>query len=408
MPRNTYGPTVKARAKRLLEALLSFVNWEFEESGLDIEFKWEAEDSANPKLIVRTRRVVLELLTAKDKYPGQLTDSQIREALKILKNFLKILKDNRTKTQGVETWHFTLTLWSKDKEKNLKQFEQLWEDSRPDKSKDLEATYKKSKDSAEASQDEIDWRDVCLAMLEKQKQLTTNRLMRADEMLFDIDRICVDLALVERKQTDKRSEDDNPARSQLYKPDYEETQKLEYDDFLTKVLKSEQSKKVAIIGEPGAGKTTLLQRIAFWILDKTDDLPIWIPLGNFPNPAPKFKDYLLNDWLEDAIPSVTPKIKAEFEERLTAGKVWLLLDGVDEMAAKSGSPLTAIANRIVGWCDRLRVVLTCRLNVWEANPYSLNGFQTYRTLEFSQEKVEEFINACFQNRRGDTCALVST
>ncbi|HEY9613554.1 NACHT domain-containing protein, partial [Allocoleopsis sp.] len=64
--------------------------------------------------------------------------------------------------------------------------------------------------------------------------------------------------------------------------------------------------------------------------------------------------------------------------------------------AKFGSPLTAIANRIVGWCDRLRVVLTCRLNVWEANPYSLNGFQTYRTLEFSQKKVEEFINACFQ------------
>jgi predicted NACHT family NTPase len=59
-----------------------------------------------------------------------------------------------------------------------------------------------------------------------------------------------------------------------------------------------------------------------------------------------------------------------------------------------------IANRIVGWCDRLRVVLTCRLNVWEANPYSLNDFQTYRTLEFSQEKVEEFIEACFQNRRG--------
>jgi len=199
----------------------------------------------------------------------------------------------------------------------------------------------------------------------------------------------VDLALVERKQPDKRSGDDNPAQSQLYKPDYEETQKLEYKDFLTKVLKSEQSKKLAIIGEPGAGKTTLLQRIAFWILENTDDLPIWIPLGNFPNPAPKFKDYLLNDWLEDAIPSVTPKIKTEFEELLMVGKVWLLLDGVDEMAAKSGSPLTAIANRIVGWCDRLRVVLTCRLNVWEANPYFLNGFQTYRTLEFSEEKVEE-------------------
>jgi predicted NACHT family NTPase len=186
----------------------------------------------------------------------------------------------------------------------------------------------------------------------------------------------------------------------LYKPDYEETQKLEYEEFLATVLKASQSNKIAIIGEPGAGKTTLLQRIAFWILDNTDGLPIWIPLGNLPTPAPKLKDYLLHNWLEDAILNVTPKIRAEFEGLLTAGRVWLLLDGVDEMVANSGNPLSFIDSWIPGWCQQLSVVLTCRLNVWEANPHALNNFQTYRTLEFSQEKVNEFIEACFQNRRG--------
>jgi hypothetical protein len=220
--------------------------------------------------------------------------------------------------------------------------------------------------------------------------------MSAQQMRFDINQICVDLVLVERKQPDKRSGNDNPAQSQLYKPDYEETQKLEYEEFLATVLKASQSNKIAIIGEPGAGKTTLLQRIAFWILDNTDGLPIWIPLGNLPTPAPKLKEYLLNNWLEDAILNVTPKIRAEFEELLTAGKVWLLLDGVDEMVANSGNPLSFIDNWIPGWCQQLSVVLTCRLNVWEANPHALNGFQTYRTLEFSQEKVIEFIEACFQ------------
>jgi HEAT repeat protein len=220
--------------------------------------------------------------------------------------------------------------------------------------------------------------------------------MSAKQMLFDINQICVDLALVERKQPDKRSGDDNPERSQLYKPDYEETQKLEYEEFLATVLKASPSNKIAIIGEPGAGKTTLLQRIAFWILDNTDNLPIWIRLGNLPTPAPKLKDYLLHNWLEDAIPSVTPKIRAEFEELLTAGRLWLLLDGVDEMVANSGSPLSFIDNWIPGWCQQLPVVLTCRLNVWEANPHALNKFQTYRTLEFSPEKVIEFIEACFQ------------
>ncbi|MCW6051709.1 NACHT domain-containing protein [Lyngbya sp. CCAP 1446/10] len=386
MAKYTYGSEVKMRVQRLLEALLAFVNWEVEGS-FKIEFKWEAEDSTNPKLIFKTTLVALEQLTAKDKHPGKLTKTQIREALNLLKKFLKILEDNRTQTKGVDTWHFTLTLWSKDREKNLKQFDKAWEDSRPEKSKALAANSQKS--------DKFDWRDICHDRLEKQKQLTTNRLMLAKAMVFNLDDIDVDLALVERKKPDKRSEDDRPEKSRFYQPDYEETEKLEYQEFLAKVLKSNQTNKIAVIGEAGAGKTTLLQKIAFWILEKTDYLPIWIPLGNLPTPAPQLKEYLLNRWLEDAIFSVTPEIKANFEKQLTAGKVWLLLDGVDEMAA-SGNPLTFVDEWIPDWSQHLPVILICRLNVWEANPYALNGFQTYRTLWFSEEKVKQFIDDGFK------------
>ncbi|NMF65874.1 HEAT repeat domain-containing protein [Brasilonema octagenarum] len=314
---------------------------------------------------------------------------EVQTALDCLKE-LGVREDEKSaKNQGY--WKFTLTLkhQTATREENLEVLKQKWNEHPKANSKEISQT-------AQTAEKSFDWQEICRTMLEKQKQMTTNRLMRADEMLFDIKDICVDLALVKRKQQDKRSGEDNPEKSQLYKPDYEETEKLEYKDFLAQVLESQQSNKIAIIGEPGAGKTTLLQRIAFWILDKTDYLPIWIPLGNLPTPAPKFKEYLLNDWLQDAFFVVTPEIKAEFEKLLTAGRVWLLLDGVDEMAAKSANALNVIANRIVGWSERLHVMLTCRLNVWEANPYSLNGFQTYRTLEFSQDKVEEFINDCFQ------------
>jgi predicted NACHT family NTPase len=222
--------------------------------------------------------------------------------------------------------------------------------------------------------------------------------MDDSEMAFDIEHIHVPLALVERKKKDERAGDDNPAKSLSYKPEYEETQKFEYEEFLT-ILKAPTNNKIAIIGEPGAGKTTLLQKIAFWILDNTDDLAIWIPLGNLPTDAPNFKDYLLDNWLQNAIASVTPQIKADFEKQLTAGKVWLLLDGVDEMAA-SGNALSFINNWLPAWSQNLRLVLTCRLNVWEANPLALNGFQTYRTLEFNQEQVNQFITNCFQNCRG--------
>ncbi|WP_226588902.1 NACHT domain-containing protein [Microseira wollei] len=249
--------------------------------------------------------------------------------------------------------------------------------------------------SSATTETPIDWRKICRDRLEKQKQLTTNRLMLAKAMVFNIEDIDVDLALFEGKKPDKRSGDDRPEKSRFYQPDYEETEKLEYQEFLAKILNSNQINKIAVIGEAGAGKTTLLQRIAFWLLENTDYLPIWIPLGNLPNPAPQLKEYLLNRWLEDVIFSVTPEIRANFEKQLTAGKVWLLLDGVDEMAA-SGNPLTFIDQWIPDWSHNLPVMLTCRLNVWEANPYDLNGFQTYRTLWFSEEKVKQFIHDGFQ------------
>jgi hypothetical protein len=392
MPRYSYGDDLKERTWNLLDALLSQVNAELEGraavEGVLLKPSWEKGNSDRPTLEVKAQLADLSKLSKLSK--GKLSIDDVRDALRhYLPEFLGILEDKRERKQGKgsENWHFILTLWSTELQENQKQFNAVWERK---KSRETDVP-----DVPPSSTTNDNWHNICRTRLEKQKQLTTNRLMHAKQMLFDINQICVDLALVERKQLDKRSGDDNPERSQLYKPDYEETQKLEYEEFLATVLKASPSNKIAVIGEPGAGKTTLLQRIAFWILDNTDGLPIWIPLGNLPTPAPKLKDYLLNNWLEDAIPSVTPKIRAEFEGLLTAGRVWLLLDGVDEMVANSGSPLSFIDNWIPGWCQQLSMVLTCRLNVWEANPYSLNGLQTYRTLEFSQEKVNEFIEACF-------------
>ncbi|MDZ7967502.1 MAG: NB-ARC domain-containing protein [Nostoc sp. DedSLP03] len=135
MPRITYGPQIQKRVKRLLEALLCFADGEFEDGNFKIEFDWKEADSANPKLTVQTTLVTLELPTQKDKYSGKLTKVQIREALNLLKDFLKILEDNRLQTKGVEEWHFTLKLWSRNRERNLKQFDEAWESSRPEKSK---------------------------------------------------------------------------------------------------------------------------------------------------------------------------------------------------------------------------------------------------------------------------------
>jgi len=128
----TYGDAVKERAKRLFEALLAYVDDEFEDGdklGIVISQKSEHQ------IIVRTKLRILEELTDKDSYQGKLTKEQVREALQRLESFLGILEDLREHERGSEDWHFKLTLWHRDKQANLTKFEEEWENRRPLKSK---------------------------------------------------------------------------------------------------------------------------------------------------------------------------------------------------------------------------------------------------------------------------------
>ncbi|HSF75053.1 MAG TPA: NACHT domain-containing protein, partial [Microcoleus sp.] len=396
MPKYTYGSDIKARVQRLLEALLAFVNWEFEES-FDIEFKWEAEDSTNPKLIVKTTLVTLDFLIAKDKYPGKLTKPQIREALNLLKDFLKILEDNRTKTKGVDTWHFTLTLWSKDQEKNLKQFNQAWEDSRPEKSKAVDANSHKL--------DEFDWRDIC------DKVVATQQLRRqATAQQYELN-IYVPLGLMERPKTPNPRPNATGDESRQKEPELQIVQTYKDDAFFQKVIaenRTEKGKHIAIIGEPGAGKTTLLGELAERLPKNSPDFPICIRLADLREST--IEDYLLDNWLKKALhfidadaENVTPEIRKALKQLFRQGKVWLLLDGVDEMVAESPvQALAKIREQLTDWVGKARVVLTCRLNVWDATiSNTLTNFETYKTLEFEPNDVDEFIRQWFEEASQD-------
>jgi tetratricopeptide (TPR) repeat protein len=132
MARRSYGDEVKARVKRFFEALLAYLNHEYEDGEtFGIKFDWQGET----EVVVNGKRRKLEELTLHDRYEGKLTAAQVREAIKYLEEFLEILKDNRATTQGSEEWHFTLKLWHRDKAENLRQFDFEWESRRPAKSK---------------------------------------------------------------------------------------------------------------------------------------------------------------------------------------------------------------------------------------------------------------------------------
>jgi hypothetical protein len=137
----THGGIIKARAIRLFEAILDVANKLEIYENLGLRCDWK--DTPNPKLTIKTTLRALEELIVRDRHAGKLTKQQIREALKQMENFLKILDDHRLPPKrGNEEWHFTLMLWSKDKEVNLEQFEDEWEQRRSSKSKQLEVDPK--------------------------------------------------------------------------------------------------------------------------------------------------------------------------------------------------------------------------------------------------------------------------
>ena len=248
---------------------------------------------------------------------------------------------------------------------------------------------------------DINWYQICESRLDAYKQrFLTNPITAGNALNF-----YVPLGLVEpKREQEKRLKDEvNPEEgSRFYQLRETEITKTytEPNQFFEGVLRQGNSKtkgkRLAIIGEPGAGKTTLLYQISRWILQENLGYPILIRLAEVNQPL---RQFLTQNWLRDAkggLTDVSPEYLSAFEKLITGGKVWLLLDAVDEMGITS--PLTNINQQLAeGWMQGLRVVLTCRLNVWEGEKNALRDFDVYRNLDFNSQQIQEFIEQWFSN-----------
>jgi len=254
---------------------------------------------------------------------------------------------------------------------------------------------------------QIDWRETCRAAAQAKRQAANSFFANDLGRKIDLNEIHVPLGLIERQQKPQRRDDFSPQTGSQAYQEAEKLIPLSYDEFCEKVLTNSDSpkskgKRLAVIGEPGAGKTTQLLKIGDRILAETEYLPVWISLAEVKKPLCQ---YLIEDWLRiaagklDAAPAEWVK---EFNELLSEGKIWLLLDGADEMGiADSLGTLSPQLREPV--FNKVRIVISCRLNIWEATGNALSDFDTYKMLDFSYgdgdncDQVKLFIDQWFRS-----------
>jgi tetratricopeptide (TPR) repeat protein len=139
MPNFSYGPDLQTRVQQLLELLLDCANHNLDENltSINLDARWE--DGEELHLAVETTLEDLRLLIyGKAKVSKQVKENQRKEIGAFLTHyfgeFLEIWCDRRVKKKGSPRWIFSLKLWSKDKDKNLQQFQQQWRNRQPENS----------------------------------------------------------------------------------------------------------------------------------------------------------------------------------------------------------------------------------------------------------------------------------
>lgn len=392
MPKQSFGPITQHRTQTLLMGLVQFANdslaLEDEKILVGLRSNIKTHWQTDQRLVVQTTARHLVALTQYLETP--LTLAQVKAGLKHLQTFIGILEDHRTSQRGSDQWHFTLTLWQNrwEEETNQQTFDQVWNQHRPDRAVSQPSTTETTSP----------WRACCQAALDT--RLTSNPLTAHTGLAFDLKDVYCPVGLVAYQTDAAKQTGDSAAESDLESIVYQP------DQFLDVLLAQPEIQRVAIVGPPGAGKTTLLQTLALKLLAQEQVLPIWISLADLEGQS--LETYLLETWLKQTLKVFTVPLSQQqaFAQQFATGKVWLLLDAVDEMGMVPSQALAFVAKQLKGWLGAAHVILTSRSQLWDTGHNALEAFTPYRSLSFSYRhggnQVQTVIQNWFHNQQGDT------
>jgi len=159
--------------------------------------------------------------------------------------------------------------------------------------------------------------------------------------------------------------------------------------------------RIVVLGDAGMGKTTMLNRLAVRLAGAEVILPIYVELREYAGGgAPSVAEFASGDGGERA-------------ERLAAGRVALLFDGLDEvLAGASVENAQEAYRRVVDGIGRVAarypaamIAVTCRRAGWRDG---LGGFQVLEVADLDWPRIAEYARGRLGNEPARAKAFLST
>jgi hypothetical protein len=213
----------------------------------------------------------------------------------------------------------------------------------------------------------------------------------------EIGRLYVDVNVLDEPTSYTRLEIDELLKGRDYRQDFDRFGLSKVQQRVAGLQAVIDHPKLMVLGKPGAGKTTFLQHLVIECNNGNllaDRVPILIKLKEFVEDARDAGDFSLGRYIGSCLRGCQQQ---EIDTLLEAGKVLLLLDGLDEVPGKDGDEVVRQIERFVRKYDQNNLILTCRI---QAQKYKFNRFAYVEVADFNAEQIALFARKYFVTTAG--------
>ncbi|MEH1797753.1 MAG: NACHT domain-containing NTPase [Nostoc sp.] len=153
--------------------------------------------------------------------------------------------------------------------------------------------------------------------------------------------------------------------------------------------------KLRVLGKPGVGKTTFLQHLAIQCNQSAfaaNQVPIFITLRNFAEESKVTNEFSLLKYIRQEFFTSGISDHSVIETLLSAGRVLLLLDGMDEVLNQESNAVLSEIRRFSEKYHKSQLVATCRT---ASQKLRLRGFTDVEIAPFTLEQIGAFAQKWF-------------